>query len=220
MGQCSKQALHTHASRPRAGYNSGMAGQRPRSLRFSYYDRLSASEKRTYRRSDGIAAVSLPHAASLAGTVEQLRIELLAGKRARIEQVARELCLGITLRLGVPPLLVKVRSVRPSELGGELHGLYTWEEGKVPVIEVWMRTARNRRIVQFRTFLRTLLHEVCHHLDFTLLELADTFHTAGFFRRESSLVKQLAGASRKRPTKASTERPEEPKAPGQLGLFS
>src|SRR5260221_4865681 len=125
MGQCSKQALHTHASRPRAGYNSGMAGQRPRSLRFSYYDRLSASEKRTYRRSDGIAAVSLPHAASLAGTVEQLRIELLAGKRARIEQVARELCLGITLRLGVPPLLVKVRSVRPSELGGELHGLYT-----------------------------------------------------------------------------------------------
>ena len=54
-----------------------------------------------------------------------------------------------------------------------------------------MRTAHHKRIVAFRTFLRTLLHEVGHHLDYELLALPDSFHTEGFFRRESSLFKQL-----------------------------
>jgi hypothetical protein len=48
-------------------------------------------------------------------------------------------------------------------------------------------------VVAFRTFLRTLLHEFCHHLDYTLLGLQDSFHTEGFFRRESGLFSQLVG---------------------------
>ena len=54
-----------------------------------------------------------------------------------------------------------------------------------------MRTAQHKRVVAFRTFLRTLLHELCHHLDYELLKLEDSFHTEGFFKRESSLFKQL-----------------------------
>ena len=54
-----------------------------------------------------------------------------------------------------------------------------------------MRTARQARVVAFRTFLRTLLHEIGHHLDYTHLKLAESFHTEGFFRRESSLFHQL-----------------------------
>jgi hypothetical protein len=54
-----------------------------------------------------------------------------------------------------------------------------------------MRTARQRRVVAFRTFLRTLLHELCHHLDYQHLRLADSFHTEGFYKRESSLFHQL-----------------------------
>jgi hypothetical protein len=54
-----------------------------------------------------------------------------------------------------------------------------------------MRTARHRRVVAFRTFLRTLLHEVGHHVDYERLALADSYHTEGFFRRESSLFRQL-----------------------------
>jgi hypothetical protein len=54
-----------------------------------------------------------------------------------------------------------------------------------------MRTAKQQRVVAFRTFLRTLLHEMCHHIDYTLYGLAESFHTEGFFRRESSLVRQL-----------------------------
>jgi uncharacterized damage-inducible protein DinB len=54
-----------------------------------------------------------------------------------------------------------------------------------------MRTARQQRVVAFRTYLRTLLHEVGHHLDYTLLGLADSFHTQGFYQRESHLFHQL-----------------------------
>jgi hypothetical protein len=32
---------------------------------------------------------------------------------------------------------------------------------------------------------------MCHHIDYTLYGLAESFHTEGFFRRESSLVRQL-----------------------------
>ena len=60
------------------------------------------------------------------------------------------------------------------------------------MITVWMRTAKNKKIVAYRSFLRTVLHELCHHLDYELLGLKDSLHTEGFFKRESSLFKQLS----------------------------
>jgi len=39
--------------------------------------------------------------------------------------------------------------------------------------------------------LRTLLHEICHHLDYELYKFPETFHTEGFYNRESSLFHQL-----------------------------
>lgn len=47
-------------------------------------------------------------------------------------------------------------------------------------MKLWMRTAKRRQVVAFKTFLRTLLHEVCHHLDYECLKLKDSFHTEGF----------------------------------------
>jgi hypothetical protein len=56
-----------------------------------------------------------------------------------------------------------------------------------------MRTARQKRVVAFRTFLRTLLHELCHHLDYELYRLPETFHTEGFYKRESNLLRRVLG---------------------------
>lgn len=178
--------------------------------RFSYYRRLSAADQRTYRKSDAVTRVELTRVPALRSLTEALRTTLESGKRGDVERRAHALCSGITTDLGVPPVTTKVRSVRPADRSGELHGLYTWEQGKRPVIEVWMRTAKNEKVVAFRTFLRTLLHEVCHHLDFTLLELSETFHTEGFFRRESSLVRQLAGSRSRSGPRASPSGTESP----------
>ena len=58
-------------------------------------------------------------------------------------------------------------------------------------ITVWMRTAARKDVVAFKTFLRTLIHELCHHLDYELYKLPETFHTEGFYKRESTLVNAL-----------------------------
>ena len=62
-------------------------------------------------------------------------------------------------------------------------------------MSVWMRTAQRKQVVRYRTFLRTLVHELCHHLDYELLKLPETFHTEGFYARESALVRDLVGGS-------------------------
>ena len=69
------------------------------------------------------------------------------------------------------------------------------------------RRVRYKRVVAFRTFLRTLLHEACHHLDYTHLGLADSFHTEGFFKRESSLFYQLVPREAPAPAAGAGEPP-------------
>ncbi len=54
-----------------------------------------------------------------------------------------------------------------------------------------MRTAQRHDVVKPKTFIRTLLHELGHYLDYALLKLDDSFHTGGFFKRESFLVRAL-----------------------------
>ncbi len=158
---------------------------------FAFYDRLSPHDKAIYRRSDAITAVALPSSAALHLSVAGLRRALELEERRGVEQAASDLAADLNRGLGVPPAILTVLAVRPSSGWGELHGLYTREPGKTPRIQLWMRTAHHKRTVAFRTFLRTLLHEVGHHLDYELLRLSESFHTEGFFRRESSLFKQL-----------------------------
>jgi len=158
---------------------------------FDYFEHLSARQKATYRRSDGVASVPVPDPPSLAPHVRGVAEALAADERRRLGTAVSALVAELMRRLGAGPADVEVLARRPSSAQSELHGLYTREADGSARIRVWMRTAANARPVALRTFLRTLLHECCHHLDFELLGLADTFHTQGFFRRESSLVRQL-----------------------------
>ena len=71
-----------------------------------------------------------------------------------------------------------------------------------------MRTAAFERVVAHRSFLRTLMHEACHHLDYELLDLEDSFHTAGFFQRESSLMRQIDPAPTTKPERTARKKPQ------------
>ena len=76
-----------------------------------------------------------------------------------------ELCPGCQLGADMKAALAATAAcVDPSN-----RFLYTAERGKRPKIQLWMRTAKQKRVVAFRTYLRTLLHEVGHHIDFALL---------------------------------------------------
>jgi hypothetical protein len=170
---------------------------------FAYYARLSARGQGIYRQSDAIGEIALPHAELLFPLVGALRLALAADDRAAVERASGFLCRGLTQMLGVRPVQVRVLPVRPSSRAGELHGLYTYGDGQPPRIRVWMRTAAHGKVVAFRTFLRTLLHEVLHHLDYHHLKLRDSYHTEGFFRRESSLFRQIAPEEAVRPARGA-----------------
>lgn len=158
---------------------------------FAYYNRLSKKDRAIYRRSDRIVEVALPGSKRYREFAEAVVHALESGNRGAVKDAGSGLVTAINGALGIPPVSVRVLNARPRSARSEMHGLYVREPGKVPVITLWMRTAAHKAIVAPRTFLRTLLHEACHHLDFELIDLSETFHTEGFFKRESSLMRQI-----------------------------
>jgi hypothetical protein len=54
-----------------------------------------------------------------------------------------------------------------------------------------------KQVEALKSFLRTFTHEFAHHLDDGLFLLEETFHTEGFYKRESSLYYQLRGEPQK-----------------------
>lgn len=160
-------------------------------MTLSYFDRLPPALKAVYLQSDGITWIRLSAPDRLLPAVESMREALKQEKQKAVAASSQGLCDSACQMLRVDPPVVRVLRVRPTSCESELHGLYEREEGKRPIIKVWMRTAKQKRVVAFRTFLRTLIHELCHHLDYDLIHLADSLHTEGFFKRESSLFDQL-----------------------------
>ena len=158
---------------------------------FSYFGRLSPAAKRVYLASDAVREVVIPNAEMLRPLLPLLREALVKDDHRAVSAAADALVRGITRLMGVPEVTVEVLAERPRRKGSELHGLYTATPGRKPKIKVWMRTAALGRVVAFKTFLRTLLHEVLHHLDYAHFRFRDSFHTEGFYSRESSLVRQL-----------------------------
>ena len=161
-------------------------------MRFAYYNRLSPRQQAIYRNSDSIESVRIPDPAFLFPIVGGIAQALQAENRQATEAASQALLDALTVALAVPGVRVSVLARRPELRDGELHGLYEpAAHGEAVRIKVWMRTVHHKRVVAFRTFLRTLLHEFCHHLDYERYQLADSFHTEGFYKRESSLLKQL-----------------------------
>lgn len=174
---------------------------------FPYYARLTARQKKIYRASDAVVAVELPGAESLQPLAGELERALVAADRRAVQGLAQRLADGICAALGVPAVKVRVLAARPTGGYGELHGLYEPEPPPAR-ITLWMRTAAKKQVVAFRSFLRTLVHELLHHLDYELYRFEETFHTEGFFARESSLARQLLG-------EPPAPRPEGNREPGR-----
>jgi hypothetical protein len=161
----------------------------------AYFYRLPARAQRVWLKSDAIDRFELvPDAAtfSLAGALIDA---LTTGAPFVIERAAQALADQICRLTAVRGVRVEVRGVRPHNTRGELHGIF-YPRGPssrpgAPLIILWMRTARRHDVVKPKTFVRTLMHELGHYLDYALFRLEDSFHTTGFFRRESFLVRLL-----------------------------
>jgi hypothetical protein len=159
---------------------------------FSFYERLTARQQSIYRQSDDIKYLRLNAVDKLQLDAKKLGKILELEQLGEVQLICQQIANEIISQIKAPPVNVEVLSVRPSDDWGELHGLYLPEDGgETARIQVWMRTAKHKRVVAFKSFLRTLLHELCHHLDYEHFGFPETFHTEGFYSRESSLFKQI-----------------------------
>ena len=176
----------------------------------SYFYRLSARAQRTWLKSDSIERFDLlPNAASSALTAALIAV-LPSGALIEIERAAQTLANHLCGLLAVRAVRIEVRGVRPHNTQGELHGIF-YPRGPssrpaAPLIILWMRTAQRHDVVKAKTFVRTLMHELGHYLDYSLLRLEESFHTAGFFRRESFLVRILFPTQPSSPRALTTSR--------------
>lgn len=157
-----------------------------------WWRRLPAAQRAEYERSAATTRVAVTPGPDLRERVLEIARHLDSDDRHATERASSRLVDVLCARLGLPVVAVRVAGVRPHDRDGELHGLYQPGSGRDrDLITVWMRTAQRRDVVAAKTFLRTLLHEVCHHLDFFGLDFPNSFHTQGFYRREASLYRAV-----------------------------
>ena len=160
----------------------------------AYFYRLSSRAQRAYLQGDSIERFDLVPSPIVRTTLDALIRALDADNLSATSACAQALAAEVCRLLGAQPVRVQVRGVRPRNSRSELHGLfhlYDPRQRKPPYIELWMRTAQRHDVVKPKTFVRTLMHEVGHYLDYALLKLDNSFHNSGFFKRESSLVRAL-----------------------------
>jgi len=169
----------------------------PRDKLPAFFYRLPPHAQRCYLESDSITSYEFVPDAAVSRSVAALTRILARGNAADTESAARKTAGEMCRMAAVPAVAVDVREVRPKNARGELHGLFYPADPRKrtpPNIVLWMRTAERREVVKARTFVRTLMHELVHYFDYSVLKLEDSFHTRGFFARESYLVRTTIAA--------------------------
>jgi len=150
------------------------------------------SKRKEYERSDAMKSLAIPGDDRL----RALAIEsaLSSESSAAVRASCRVFLAEAARFYEVPPPKVRVLAARPLksyETGSvELFGDY---DLKTAVIRAWMRTAVRRGVTSFGTFLSTLCHEFCHHLDLHLFGFPTSPHTRGFYERTAVLYHHCRG---------------------------
>lgn len=152
-----------------------------------------------YLESDRIKALDLPSNSPLPEIAKRLESAMKAGATAEVRKACAEFLGAASDFYRVPNCATRVLAARPlrvRERGTfELFGDYDPENS---VIRVWMRTAVRKEITSFGTFLNTLCHEFCHHLDFQKFGFQDSWHTRGFYERAAVLYHYTRGTPLKK----------------------
>ena len=141
-----------------------------------------------FLESDRIKTLDLPQDGCLLRCAKSIESAMKAGTTVDARRACAEfLALASSFyRVSTPG--IRVLAARPLKVreswATELFGDYNPE---TMLIRLWMRTAVRKEITSFGTFLSTLCHEFCHHLDFQRLRFPDSWHTRGFYERTATL---------------------------------
>lgn len=141
--------------------------------------------------SDRLKAISLPNDGRLVKIACAIDSAMKTEDMTDVRQVCADFLGTASDFYRVSPCGIRVLAARPlrvreqstTELFGDYHP-------DTMLIRVWMRTAVSKDITSFGTFVSTLCHEFCHHLDFLKFGFGDSWHTRGFYERTAALYHQ------------------------------
>jgi hypothetical protein len=149
-------------------------------------------------QSDQTKKLELPQDGRLLQSAARIESAMKAGTMADVRRGCAEFLGNASDFYRVPGCDVRVLASRPlrvreystTELFGDYHP-------DTMLIRVWMKTAVRKEITSFGTFLSTLCHEFCHHLDFHRFRFPDSWHTRGFYERAAVLYHHARGTAPK-----------------------
>jgi len=146
-----------------------------------------------------MTTLGVPGDAFLPSIAKSIELAMEAEQTARVRSACTEFLKAASQFYQVPDCGVRLLAARPLRVRErwttELFGDYTPE---TMLIRVWTRTAVRKKTTSFGTFLSTLCHEFCHHLDYKKFGFADSWHTRGFYERAALLYHHARGTPRKR----------------------
>jgi hypothetical protein len=153
----------------------------------------------SFLESDQIRTLDLPHDGSLLTITKSIESAVRTGRSTDVRRTCAEFLDAASEFYKVPTCGIRVLAARPLRVRErwttELFGDYTPE---TMLIRVWMRTAVRKEVTSFGTFLSTLCHEFCHHLDYQKFGFHDSWHTRGFYERAAVLYHYARGTPPKR----------------------
>jgi hypothetical protein len=148
-----------------------------------------------FRQSEELTSIVLPSGPTLADLAHVIESVMKEGSRAEVRAACAEFLNAAAVFYNVKAPEVRALAARPLRVreGGwqiELFGDYSLRDAQ---IRIWTRTAVRKQVTSFGTFLSTLCHEFCHHLDCQKLGFVRSPHTRGFYERAALLYHHSRG---------------------------
>ncbi len=160
----------------------------------------NAALLRKFLESDKLGILDLPQDDRLPTAAGSIEAAMRAGKTTALRSACAEFLMAASNFYKVSQPEVRVLAARPVRVreGGWAIELFGDYHPQKMLIRVWMKTAIRKQVTSFGTFLSTLCHEFCHHLDSQRLGFPESPHTRGFYERAAALYHHARGTPVKR----------------------
>jgi hypothetical protein len=149
---------------------------------------------KAFLASDALKNLLVPADGRLPAIAATVQSAMTDGAASDVQRSCEQFLGAASEFYGVPRCEVRVLAARPLRVREystiELFGDY---HPDTLLIRVWLRTAIRKDVTSFGTFLSTLCHEFCHHLDFQRLRYGNSWHTRGFYERTAALYHHARG---------------------------
>ncbi len=144
----------------------------------------------SYEKSNSITSVSL----NKFRKAEYERLLACGESESERQEASQRLLDYLCEKFGMPEVRVNV-TLKKQLYRKTLHNgnvtTYGYYKPLSRTIKIYNHTAKIGKVVAIKKFTETLLHEFMHHYDHCYLNIADSPHTTGFYKRISDLERKL-----------------------------